>query len=41
MDNVVGNSAVDFELSDTEGRTHRLRDFDGRWLLMVFHRHLA
>jgi peroxiredoxin Q/BCP len=33
--------APDFELSDTEGRTHRLADYAGQWLLLVFHRHLG
>jgi hypothetical protein len=28
-------------LPDTNGRTHRLADYAGRWLLMVFHRHLG
>lgn len=41
VDIMVGAPAVDFELPDTEGRTHRLADYAGRWLLMVFHRHLA
>lgn len=40
-DNVVGRPAVGFELDDTNGRTHRLQDYAGRWLLIVFHRHLA
>jgi len=26
---------------DTEGREHRLEDRAGRWLLLVYHRHLA
>lgn len=33
--------APDFELPDTEGRTHRLVDYAGQWLLLVFHRHLG
>jgi peroxiredoxin len=40
-DNDVGNPAVAFELDATGGRTHRMQDYTGRWLLMVFHRHLA
>ncbi|NIL98168.1 MAG: redoxin domain-containing protein [Planctomycetales bacterium] len=36
----VGKTAVSFELPDTQGHVHRLEDYAGRWLLMVFHRHL-
>jgi peroxiredoxin Q/BCP len=36
----VGREAPPFELEDTAGRTHRLADYRGRWLLLVFHRHL-
>ena len=39
--NLVGQPAVAFELPDTSGRVHRLGDYDGSWLLLVFHRHLA
>lgn len=37
----VGSPAAEFALADTEGTTRRLEDYRGRWLLMVFHRHLA
>lgn len=37
----TGRPAVDFELSDASGRSHHLSDFRGRWLLLVFHRHLG
>jgi len=37
----TGKSAVPFELSDANGRLHRLADFRGHWLLLVFHRHLG
>ncbi len=37
----VGQPAVPFALEDAEGRVHRLEDFRGRWLLLVFHRHLG
>ena len=37
----AGHPAVPFELPDTQGNTHRLTDYRGRWLLLVFHRHLA
>ena len=39
--NHVGIPAVAFELDDTGGQTHRMQDYAGRWLLIVFHRHLA
>ncbi len=38
---LVGKPAVDFALTDTEGKVRRLEDYAGRWLLLVFHRHLA
>ncbi|RIK80097.1 MAG: hypothetical protein DCC68_11675 [Planctomycetota bacterium] len=37
----VSQKAVDFALADTAGTIHRLSDYTGRWLLLVFHRHLA
>ena len=37
---LVGKRAPDFELLDSEGKMHRLDQYLGRWLLMVFHRHL-
>jgi peroxiredoxin len=39
--NLVGRPAVPFELSDFSGRMHRIEDYRGAWLLMVFHRHLG
>jgi peroxiredoxin len=36
----VGKPALTFELPDTKDRIHRLDDYAGRWLLLVFHRHL-
>ena len=36
-----GSRAVPFELTDVAGRTYRLEDHAGHWLLMVFHRHLG
>ncbi len=35
-----GMPAADFELPDVEGRIVRLGDFEGSWLLLIFHRHL-
>lgn len=37
----AGSPAVDFTLEDTAGAVHRLEHYRGRWLLMVFHRHLG
>lgn len=36
-----GTVAVPFELTDTSGRVHRLDQYAGHWLLLVFHRHLG
>jgi len=36
-----GQPASGFALRDTTGRTHRLEDYRGHWLLLVFHRHLG
>ena len=38
--NAAGGPAADFHLPDTDGREHRLADYRGVWLLLVFHRHL-
>lgn len=38
--NRTNQPAVDFDLPDTEGARHRLADYTGHWLLLVFHRHL-
>jgi peroxiredoxin len=38
---VAGAPAVTFALEDVGGALHRLEQYRGRWLLMVFHRHLA
>ncbi len=37
----IGRGAIPFELPDAEGRIHRLADYHGHWLLLVFHRHLG
>jgi peroxiredoxin len=37
----TGTRAVAFELVDTCGTTHTLERYRGRWLLLVFHRHLG
>ena len=41
MGDLTGKPAVPFLLRDTGGRTHRLDDYRGGWLLLVFHRHLG
>jgi peroxiredoxin Q/BCP len=33
----VGDPAPDFELAGTDGRTYRLTDFRGRWLVLAFY----
>lgn len=38
---MVGRPAVPFALLDAYEKTHRLDDYRGSWLLMVFHRHLG
>ena len=39
--NRLGSSAFPFTLPDADGAPHRLEDYSGRWLLLMFHRHLA
>ena len=41
MNDLVGKKAVPFELTDSQGQSHKLRDDDGHWLLLIFHRHLG
>lgn len=41
MKNLRGSAAIPFTLSDSDGRPHRLDDYRGHWLLLVFHRHLG
>jgi peroxiredoxin len=41
MSDLTGNPAIPFSLRDIGGKTHRLEDYRGSWLLMVFHRHLG
>ena len=36
-----GKRAIPFALQTVDGEEVRLEDFNGSWLLMVFHRHLA
>ncbi len=37
----MSKAAIPFELSDANGKVHTLEDYRGRWLLLVFHRHLG
>jgi peroxiredoxin len=37
----MGRPAASFTLPDAAGRDHRLEDYKGHWLLLVFHRHLG
>ena len=41
MKRLVGAAALPFQLQDTNNRLHRLSDYSGRFLLLVFHRHLS
>jgi len=41
MNNLTGMPAIPFRLRDSAGQSHSLLEYRGRWLLMVFHRHLG
>ena len=41
MNSILNKPAPDFALSDIDGSVHRLSDYSGCWLLLVFHRHLG
>jgi peroxiredoxin len=41
MDDLTGKPAIPFRLRDSIGQNHRLEEYRGNWLLMVFHRHLG
>lgn len=41
MKDLTGTPAFSFNLRDTSGTPHRLADYRGNWLLMMFHRHLG
>jgi len=41
MTDLTGKPAVPFTLQDSEGKSHRLDEYRGNWLLLVFHRHLG
>ncbi len=37
----LNRPALDFTLHDADGRERSLEEYRGRWLLLVFHRHLG
>lgn len=41
MRDMNGQKAIGFELKDTAGLVHNLEGSEGRWLLLLFHRHLG
>lgn len=41
MTDLTGKPAIPFILPDSAGHPHRLEEYRGRWLLLVFHRHLG
>ena len=41
MSQFTEKPALPFELTDIDGNKHQLVDYRGRWLLLVFHRHLS
>lgn len=41
MTDLTGKPALPFALPGASGRVYRLEDYRGRWLLLVFHRHLG
>ncbi len=41
MNDLTGNPAIHFALKDSNGAIHRLENYRGHWLLLVFHRHLG
>lgn len=38
---LTNRPAIPFTLTDSAGVVHRLDDYRGSWLLLVFHRHLG
>jgi hypothetical protein len=41
LQDLTGKTAIPFNLRDSRGNTHLLQEYRGKWLLMVFHRHLG
>ena len=37
----TGMRAPSFRLTDADGTERTLEDYEGRWLLLMFHRHLG
>jgi hypothetical protein len=41
LQDLTGKHAIPFTLRDSRGNSHLLEEYWGKWLLMVFHRHLG
>jgi peroxiredoxin len=41
LKDLTGKPAIAFTLRDSRGTAHLLQEYRGKWLLMVFHRHLG
>jgi peroxiredoxin len=41
MYDLTGKPAIPFRLRDSGGRIHRLEEYRGSWLLLVFLRHFG
>lgn len=41
LKDLTGTPALPFTLDDSAGCPHRLDEYRGHWLLLVFHRHLG
>jgi peroxiredoxin len=41
MRDLTGKPAQHFSIHDSNGTLHTLEEYQGSWLLMVFHRHLG
>lgn len=41
MNGLTGKRAIPFELNDQHGKQHNLESSSGKWLLLMFHRHLG
>jgi peroxiredoxin len=41
MSNLTGKPALLFSIRDSNGTLHTQEEYQGSWLLLVFHRHLG
>ncbi len=41
LKHMIAQPAYPFHLFDMNGTLHTLPDYENKWLLMVFHRHLG